>query len=112
MWKKIRTIILLSAVIVLALTAAANTCYAEKAVVVLYRSGCDYFIAQGNSGYFLLEWYGGYDPSEGDVIIGPIASYGFHDVFYSDFDNEGSVYVEDFWLGRSQALEEYIDHCE
>ena len=90
----------------------ADVCFADKAVIVLYRSGCDYFIAKGRSGFYLLEWYGGYDPSEGDLIFGAIDSYGFHEAYYPSLDTEGNIYVEDYWLSKSQALEEYIEYCQ
>src|SRR5204862_2748516 len=55
----------------------------ERAEVVIKKSGCgDYFVADGPSGHYLLEWYGGHSPATGDVIIGQINSYGFKDVCY------------------------------
>lgn len=112
MKNRFMTGLIFSAFFALIMTFSAVDCFADKAVVVLYRSGCDYFIAYGSSGYYLLEWYGGYDPSDDDVIIGPISSYGFHDVYYPASDDEGNIYVEDYWLSKSQALEEYIEHCQ
>ena len=106
------SVVLVSVALMVVFVASTSVCYAEKAEIVLNRPGCDYFIALGNSGYYLLEWYGGYDPSEGDVIVGPISSYGLHDVYYPEFDNDGNVCVENFWLQKNQALEEYIDHCQ
>lgn len=97
--------------LVLALTVIAKTSYAEKAVIALYKSGCDYFIAANRNGYYLLEWYGGYDPTEGDNIVGSLSSYGFHDVYYPSADAEGHIYIEDFWLSKESALEQYIEHC-
>ena len=44
----------------------------DQGYVVKTFSGCDYFIADGPRGLYVLEWWGGYDPSEGDTIIGPI----------------------------------------
>ena len=49
--------------------------FADKGVVVLYESGCrSHFIVDGPRGYYLIEWYGGHDPSKGDVIVGDISS--------------------------------------
>ncbi len=83
----------------------------DKAKVVGYPSGCDYFIADGPRGLYLLEWYGGYDPSEGDLIVGEIGSYGMKTVYYPKRDREGRVWVEDFLLSESSAIEQYHDHC-
>lgn len=86
--------------------------FAEKAEVVLYKSGCrSYFIAAGPHGFYLLEWYGGYDPSKGDVIVGEIASYGFKDVYYPKQDREGRIYVDDYSLSKDRVLEKYSEKC-
>jgi hypothetical protein len=85
---------------------------AEKAEVVLYQRGChSYFIADSSRGFYLLEWYGGYDPSKGDVIVGDIASYGFKDVYYPRQDREGRIYVDDYALSKSRVLEKYQEKC-
>jgi len=72
--------------------------------IVLRVQGCDYFIADGPKGYYLLEWYGGYDPDKGDRIFGDLGGYGFKDIVY-DGGQEGRVYVDDYLLSKSSALE-------
>jgi hypothetical protein len=85
---------------------------ASQVVVVAVRSGChDYFVADGPQGYYLLEWYGGYSPDEGDVIIGELGSYGFKDVFYPRNGAKGRLYVDDFLLSQSSAIEKYAEKC-
>lgn len=78
--------------------------------VVLRIRSCDYFIADGPQGYFLLEWYGGYDPQRGDGIYGELGSYGFKDVLYSG-GQEGRLYIDDYMLSKDGALEELHDKC-
>ena len=85
--------------------------FADNGVVVRRFSGCDYFIADGDRGLYVLEWYGGYDPDEGDRIVGDISSYGFADVYYPDARREGRVYVEDYLESASAAMDEINDHC-
>ncbi|MGJ4888849.1 hypothetical protein ACQR1Y_11675 [Bradyrhizobium sp. HKCCYLRH3099] len=81
-------------------------------VVVAARSGChDYFVADGPQGYYLLEWYGGFSPSEGDVILGELGSYGFKDVYYPVQGSKGRLYVDDFLLSRSKVVEKYAEKC-
>ncbi len=46
------------------------------------------------------------------MIFGAIDSYGFHEAYYPSLDTEGNIYVEDYWLSKSQALEEYIEYCQ
>lgn len=81
--------------------------------VIFKRRGCrDYFLADGDGGgIYLLEWYGGYDPSEGESIAGELSGYGFKDVFYPDSGSSGSVYVDDYMLSRSSAIEKMKEKC-
>lgn len=91
----------------------SNVVLADKGIVVLYLAGCrSYFIADGPRGYYLLEWYGGYDPSKGDVIVGDIGSYGFKDVYYPNQGREGRVYVDDYLLSKDRAIEKYREKCQ
>jgi len=84
----------------------------ESAEIVLQKSGCgDWFVADGPSGFYLLEWYGGYSPSEGDTIIGPINSYGMKDVCYPT-GGRGRVWVDDYLLSKSSVLEKYLEKCD
>jgi hypothetical protein len=81
--------------------------------IIFKKSGCrGYFLADGDSGgVYLLEWYGGYDPDVGDEIVGDIKSYGFKDVFYPQKNMSGRVYVDDYMLSRSRALEKITEKC-
>jgi len=98
-------------VLFLALMLASGVAYSDNGVIVAYPSGCDYFIADGPKGLYLLEWYGGYDPSKGDQIFGDLDSYGFKDVYYPNRDREGRIWVEDYLLSEDNAIEQYRDHC-
>ena len=91
-------------------TLVAFETSADMGVVVKRFGSCDYFIADGPSGYYVLEWYGGYDPDEGDTIFGEINSYGMKDVLYNS-SREGRVWVEDYLESTSAAFEEIEDHC-
>lgn len=79
--------------------------------VVLRVSGCDYFVADGPSGYLVIEWYGGYDPDRGDGIFGDVRGYGFRDVLY-DNGRDGRVYIDDYLLSRDSAVRKLRDHCK
>ena len=78
--------------------------------VVLRVRGCDYFVADGPQGYYLLEWYGGYDPFNGDGIFGELSSYGFKDVMYASGQG-GRVYIDDYMLSKDRVLEKIRDKC-
>lgn len=86
---------------------------APQIKVILKPKGCrGYFLADGDyGGIYLLEWYGGYDPNVGDVIVGEIKSYGMKDVFYPESNLSGSVYVDDYSLSRQRAFEKLQQKC-
>jgi hypothetical protein len=78
--------------------------------VVLRVRGCDYFLADGPLGVYLLGWYGGYDPSRGDGIFGEINGFGFKDVMYAN-GSDGRLYVDDYMLSKDRALEKLSGKC-
>ena len=90
--------------------ASLNAAAADTGQVVKTFYGCSYFVADGPGGLYVLEWYGGYDPSEGDTITGEIRSYGMKDVSYNQ-SYSGRVWVEDFLLSSSSAIEKIKDKC-
>lgn len=95
----------------LAVSVVPLEAIAAKGVVVAYPAGCDYYIVETNSGYALLEWFGGNDPSEGDVLVGDFERYGMKTIYNVTADRETRVWVEDFWLSESSAIAQYRDHC-
>ena len=96
-------------ILILLLLSLASPSFAAKGVVTYYRDG-DYFIVETNMGYDLLEWYGGHDPSEGDIIVGNFESYGFKDIYDVTSDSSLRVWVEEYWLSKEAAFEEYYEH--
>ena len=78
--------------------------------VVLRVRGCDYFVADGPQGYYLLEWYGGHDPEKGTGIFGEVGGYGFKDIMY-DGGQDGRVYVDDYLLSKDRVLEKLREKC-
>src|SRR5262249_47307375 len=83
---------------------------AESGLVVK-KSGWDYYLVETAMGSALLEWYGGNDPDEGDTLVGEYESYGMKDIFNVTAGSETRVWVEDFWLSRSSAIEKYRAKC-
>ncbi len=98
-------------VLVFLFLALTPVVQAAKGEVVLKKSGCDYFLVLTNKGYALLEWYGGNDPSRGDILAGDYESFGMKDIYNLTDDHELRVWVEDFWLSKSRAIEKYYDKC-
>src|SRR5690606_27497173 len=100
------------AIVAVVLLLSPAAAFAAKGEIVYYKSGCDYFLVETNMGYALLQWYGGYDPSKGDVVAGDFESYGFKDIYNLTADRETRVWVEDYWLSRTRAIEKYFDKCD
>ena len=96
--------------------AAALICpaaaFAEKGEIAKRVSGCDYYMVSAPSGYAILEWYGEYDPDEGDSISGNFKVYGMHTFFVGPSDEETRAYVEDWGLDKDSALESLSDKCD
>src|SRR5262249_44467648 len=66
--------------VIFGLATCAVPAYAAKGIVTHRISGCDYFVVETSKGYDLLEWYGGWDPDKGDVLVGVFEQYGMHDI--------------------------------
>ena len=96
-------------ILVLGLLLSGNA-YADRAVVVATYGSCDYFIADGPKGLYVLEWFGGKIPSEGDIFFGDVGSYGMKRIEYQN-GGSGKVWVEDFLESNSAAIDEINDHC-
>lgn len=81
-------------------------------VVVLEATpGCDYFVVETNMGYSLLERYGGVISIwEGDRVFGEIHSYGFKNI-YIEGRGEMRVWVDDFWMSASDAIQYFRSKC-
>lgn len=97
--------------LVAAVVGVSSAASAAKGVVVYQASSCDYFIAESNTGFVLLEWYGGYTPDRDDVIVGEFESYGMKDIYDITADQEVRVWVEDLMLSKDDAVEQYFDQC-
>jgi len=104
----------LSLLLLVCLPAVANTSV-SRGTVIHRISGCDYFMVQNHSGYSVLEWFGGDDPDKDDVLIGDFSSFGMHTFRYADDDDNDKssrLYVEDYGLSKTDALEKLVDECE
>lgn len=94
------------------LLIVAGNLFAAKGKVTHRTSGCDYFIVETTSGFALLELYGYGDPDKGDVIVGDFESYGMKKIYNATKEKEISVWVDNFWMDKEDALEELFDHCD
>lgn len=83
-----------------------------KAIVVRRVDGCDYFMTQMKTGYGILEWFGGHDPDTDDVLYGEMRSYGMRSIHDENADATIRVWVEDYDLSKSDAMEKLLDECE
>lgn len=111
MIKKFGISLVIGWLVVSCLFTLINDVNAAEGVVVAYPSGCDYYIVETNIGYALLEWYGGNDPNEGDKLVGDFESYGMKTIYNSTTDSETRVWVEDYMLSQTSAIEQYNKQC-
>ena len=96
--------------VALALLSLSTLSYSDEGIVLKRFGSCSYYIVDGPRGLYVLEWFGGYDPGEGEMISGDIGGYGMKEVYFSN-GLSGRVWVEDFLESNSSALEEIEDHC-
>lgn len=93
-------------------TAGSRSGVPANAVTVVFRvSGCDYFIADGRRGLYILQWFGGRDPVVGDAFVGYESGFGFKDVIYIQDGSKGRLWADDYLLSRDSAVEKISDKC-
>ena len=108
MRKPVLTLFALFGMALLFLTPAA----AATGTVAYKQGGCDYFVVETATGFDVLEWYGGFDPDKGDVLVGKFHEYGMKDIYDQTSDSDLQVWVEDYDLSKDDALEKMVDKCE
>lgn len=79
--------------------------------IVYKESGCDYFIVENDEGYILAEWMGGNDPDVDDIIAGDFNSYGMKDFYNLNAESGTRLWIDDYMLSKSSAMEDYFDKC-
>jgi hypothetical protein len=100
-----------STLVALAVACPPSVTEAARGVVVYKKSRCDYYIVNTTQGFALLEWYGGNDPDEGDVLGGDFESNGMKDIQNLTRGAETRVWVEDYWLSRTSVIQKYREQC-
>jgi hypothetical protein len=82
-----------------------------RVTVTMMRESCDYFIVETDEGFCIFEWFGGSMPIEGDVLRGELDSYGFQNAYNVTQEVEIKAFVEEYWLGREEAVEKLYAMC-
>jgi len=77
--------------------------YADRGVVV--KEHGDKYVISYNLGFLLVEWYGGYSPSEGDIYVGNFSGYGFKELYCINADAETRFWVEEYMADEDEAWE-------
>jgi hypothetical protein len=97
---------------IIILIALSFSVFSDKGEVVKRTGSCDWFLVETNRGLVLLEWYGGNDPDEGDMIVGNLSSYGMKDLYNTTDDAELRVWLEDYMMSEDGAIEDLYEECE
>ncbi|WP_158787278.1 hypothetical protein [Granulicella sp. L46] len=112
---------ILAAVCIIATTFATSQvapveAASSKGIVTHRISGCDYYIVAiktpSNVDYSVLEWFGGHDPDEDDIMVGNMTTYGMHTILDDTADESTDVWVEDYALSKSGAAQMLLDKCK
>jgi hypothetical protein len=91
--------------------ASLGRAQADRGVVALRVSGCDYYVISTSNGFTVAEWYGGHDPWKGEAVVGSLNSYGFKTVFFGASASEGRIYIEEYWSSADDAMEQISEKC-
>ncbi|GHF75620.1 hypothetical protein [Deinococcus ficus] len=105
-----RTVPLLLAVLLAGSTGAYAQRVATAAVVLTDYRCSSWAIAEGITGYYLIEWFGGKPILKGDVFSGEINKFGFATVKHRG-GQTSRVWVDDFMLSKSRALTKFASKC-
>lgn len=66
----------------------------------------DRIVIETRLGYTNAEVYGGYGATvEGGIIFGELHSFGFTDIYDADGDEVGRLYIDDYMVGESSAID-------
>lgn len=72
--------------------------------VVVYKGNDDYYLVETRNGYTILERYSN-RLDEGDRIRGELNQYFFKDLLNRSKNSENKVYIHNFMLSKSKAVE-------
>jgi len=101
---KVKLIVLLSILIQFTLSQTMIGGY-----VVLDHYECkssDHIVIETNMGYTIAEVYRGYSETySGKIIYGDLHSYGFKLIYNSDGVEIGKLWIDDYMVSDSRALE-------
>jgi hypothetical protein len=85
---------------------------AQGTIVSATGSECsDYFVVDTDSGFALLEWYGGPAPSKDDKVVGDFDHYSFEDISVPPGGDKMRVSVEDYGLTEDDAADKLKEKC-
>jgi len=97
---------------ILLLTISSFTpLFAAKGTVKYTSGGCSWYLVETLNGFALLEWFGGNTPSKGDVIVGDYESFGMKKLYNLTRDRETKVWVDNYWLSKDSAMENFYEKC-
>ena len=85
--------------------------FPTRAVVVYRVPGCTHFIAEGPNQFLIMEWRDGYDPVQGDILLGDFKNTGYADAYYPVPDVKGAVRVCAAYVSWGETIIQYYKVC-
>lgn len=87
-----------------------TSAFAEEIEVFETIAGCKYFVAEQGYDYILVESWSCMRPAKGDQGSGDLNSYGSKTVRLAGMTC--TVWIDDYLLSRSRALEKLAEKCD
>lgn len=84
---------------------------ATHARVVLSKTACSHYLIEEKLGFAIIEWFGGNEPKEGNILVGDFSSKGMRTLNNISANVETKAWIEDYNLKKDIALLEYYDIC-
>ena len=86
---------------------ASLSALADTGVVVKINDSK--YAIEYSGGYLLVEWYGGYEPTEGDSYVGGFNNYGMKELYCTNSEQETKFWIENFMSSEDEMLEYLYD---
>ena len=85
---------------------SSSSVFASRGVIAFYGERSDILVIRTQSGYYTCGEVFGLAPwnlSRGDIVMGDLDSFGFHDVYDYSIDESFQLFIDEIYLNEQQA---------